>query len=166
MSRFTRLSRRRRRTCARPDGRSGVARWSPIARPSRALPAHRPHFRNRTVTARGPLDPRMHAGQVWAGVRHARAARRLRAESLGSPCVRPDRVLRTRPPPASRSPTPICGAARPTPGMASIVSIISSQMVRISSVIASTGAALRRSTGSGQGRQRRTVTRGPFRALA
>src|SRR6056297_1685443 len=58
---------------------------------------------------------------------------------------------------ASRSITPICGAARPTPGIASIVSIMSSQIARISSVIASTGAAGLRNRLSGHGRQRRTA---------
>jgi hypothetical protein len=54
---------------------------------------------------------------------------------------------------ASRSITPICGAARPTPGIASIVSIMSSQIARISSVISPTGSAGVRSRLSGQGRR-------------
>ena len=36
---------------------------------------------------------------------------------------------------------PICGAANPTPGIRSIVSIMSSQIIRTVSVIAGTGSA-------------------------
>ena len=42
---------------------------------------------------------------------------------------------------ASLSMMPICGAARPTPGIASIVSIMSSQIIWTASVTASTGSA-------------------------
>src|SRR6056297_1000912 len=60
---------------------------------------------------------------------------------------------------AKRCITPICGAARPTPGIASMVSIMSSQTARTLSVIASTGAATVFSRLSGQGRQHRTAIR-------
>lgn len=66
---------------------------------------------------------------------------------------------------ASRNITPICGAASPTPGIASIVSIMSAQVARISSVIPATSSAWVRNRPSGQRRQGRTaISRAPTRA--
>src|SRR6056297_3772903 len=63
--------------------------------------------------------------------------------------ARPRSVLQSTT--ARRSITPICGAARPTPGIASIVAIMSSQIARMSSVTLPTGSAGVRSRLSGQG---------------
>src|SRR6478735_7940274 len=57
-----------------------------------------------------------------------------------------------------RRPTPTCGAARPTPGAASIVSNMSATSVRISSVMSSTGDAGACRTGSPMMRIGRTAT--------
>ena len=59
---------------------------------------------------------------------------------------------------ANRKSMPNCGAARPTPGIASITEIISCQISSISRVIFTIRSAGRRKQGCGQGTMRRLMT--------